>query len=508
MNTQRPEWNDANNALVGYGVSMVTLYYLRRYVAFLLDLFSASEMNSVMISGELETFLNDIANVLIENKKLAETEISDRDRKKILDGLGEAGSKFRTLIYDNSFSFGKKEVGIEKILELLGIAQKYIEHTIRSNRRDDGLYHSYNLMSVVNDDEIKITYIYVMLEGQVAVLSSGFLTTAESVKLLEALRKSALYREDQNSYILYPDRELAHFIDKNTIDNKDYRSSEILKKLVEKGNRDIVTADVKGGVHFSGNIKNAAVLKSKLNETALQGGLEFSEAEIQKVLDIYESVFNHKYFTGRSGTFYKYEGLGSIYWHMVSKLVLAVQETFYTALQNNAGKDDLAKLRSFYYEVKEGVGVHKSPDTYGAFPTDPYSHTPGFSGVQQPGMTGQVKEDLISRFGELGILVRNGEIIFNKELLNPDEFLTEEKVFQFYDVNGEKNSIKLQTGSLGFTYCQVPVVYIKSGAEKIMVHKFNDEKVELDEMKLSRELSKAIFNRDGSVIKIEVSSDF
>ncbi|NIM63936.1 MAG: hypothetical protein GTO30_20500, partial [Acidobacteria bacterium] len=29
MNTQRPEWNDANNALVGYGLSMVTLCYLR-----------------------------------------------------------------------------------------------------------------------------------------------------------------------------------------------------------------------------------------------------------------------------------------------------------------------------------------------------------------------------------------------------------------------------------------------------------------------------------------------
>ena len=33
MNTQRPDWNDANNALVGSGVSMVTLYYLRRYLA-------------------------------------------------------------------------------------------------------------------------------------------------------------------------------------------------------------------------------------------------------------------------------------------------------------------------------------------------------------------------------------------------------------------------------------------------------------------------------------------
>ena len=33
MNTQRPEWNDANNALVGPGVSMVTLCYLRRFLA-------------------------------------------------------------------------------------------------------------------------------------------------------------------------------------------------------------------------------------------------------------------------------------------------------------------------------------------------------------------------------------------------------------------------------------------------------------------------------------------
>ena len=34
MNTQRPEWNDANNALVGNGVSMVTFYYLRRFLVY------------------------------------------------------------------------------------------------------------------------------------------------------------------------------------------------------------------------------------------------------------------------------------------------------------------------------------------------------------------------------------------------------------------------------------------------------------------------------------------
>ena len=34
MNTQRPEWNDANNALVGKGLSVVTVAYLRRFIAF------------------------------------------------------------------------------------------------------------------------------------------------------------------------------------------------------------------------------------------------------------------------------------------------------------------------------------------------------------------------------------------------------------------------------------------------------------------------------------------
>ena len=43
LNTQRPEWNDANNALVGHGLSMVTLCYMRRYVRFLRELLAAEE---------------------------------------------------------------------------------------------------------------------------------------------------------------------------------------------------------------------------------------------------------------------------------------------------------------------------------------------------------------------------------------------------------------------------------------------------------------------------------
>ncbi len=48
----------------------------------------------------------------------------------------------------------------------------------------------------------------------------------------------------------------------------------------------------------------------------------------------------------------------------------------------------VGKIKDHYFEIKAGIGLNKSPELYGAFPTDAYSHTPGNAGVQQPGMTG------------------------------------------------------------------------------------------------------------------------
>jgi hypothetical protein len=47
MNTQRPEWNDANNALVGKGLSVVTVAYLRRFIAFWQEQLAGAEMDVV-----------------------------------------------------------------------------------------------------------------------------------------------------------------------------------------------------------------------------------------------------------------------------------------------------------------------------------------------------------------------------------------------------------------------------------------------------------------------------
>ena len=83
---------------------------------------------------------------------------------------------------------------------------------------------------------------------------------------------------------------------------------------------------------------------------------------------------------------------------MVSKLLLAVCETCYRAADGGSSREILGRLAAHYYEIRAGIGLNKAPDVYGAFPTDPYSHTPGNRGAQQPGMTGQVKEEIIARF--------------------------------------------------------------------------------------------------------------
>ena len=60
-------------------------------------------------------------------------------------------------------------------------------------------------------------------------------------------------------------------------------------------------------------------------------------AERAFMLDLFETTFDHRAFTGRSGTFFAYEGLGSIYWHMVSKLLLAAQECYQQAVADQRG---------------------------------------------------------------------------------------------------------------------------------------------------------------------------
>jgi hypothetical protein len=161
-------------------------------------------------------------------------------------------------------------------------------------------------------------------------------------------------------------------------------------------------------------------------------------------------------------------------------------------------------LLDHYYEINAGIGVHKSPKLYGAFPTDAYSHTPAGKGAQQPGMTGQVKEDVLSRFGELGVEVSDGKLGFNPRLLRKDEFLQESNIFHYIAIPTNKDSILISKDSLCFTYCQVPVIYTIADQDSLTVDFSNGATKTFNSLNLDTEISNKVFNRNGEVVQINV----
>ncbi|WP_299219079.1 hypothetical protein [uncultured Aquimarina sp.] len=505
LNTQRPEWNDANNALVGNGVSMVTLYYLRRFLKFFKNVFENTEDKDIEVSKELVAFYNNVKDTLKNHEELLSKSLSNIDRKKILDGLGMAGSNYRANIYDSAFSGKKETLKLDDLKTFIDLTLKYLNHSINANKRDDNMYHAYNLMTVENESEISITYLDEMLEGQVAVLSSGYLSSKDSLSLLDAMKNSNLFRVDQYSYLLYPNKELPKFTEKNIIPKEYVENSALLKQLIIDNNTQIIEKDVNGNYHFNGSFNNAESLKQELEKLSTKGYHILVEKYRSLVLDTFEKVFNHKSFTGRSGTFYGYEGLGSIYWHMVSKLLLAVQECCLKAINNKESDEVVGRLLEHYYEINEGIGVHKSPELYGAFPTDPYSHTPTGKGAQQPGMTGQVKEDILSRLGELGVTVKNSELQFNPCLLRIGEFLKDPKMFHYVDVNQNEKQLQLYKHELAFTYCQVPIVYSLSGENSVEITYINDSIISHTSLSLEASISQKLFERTGEIESIKVN---
>jgi hypothetical protein len=255
---------------------------------------------------------------------------------------------------------------------------------------------------------------------------------------------------------------------------------------------------VKGHDHFNGEFRNARELRARLDSEA---GISVQDKDT--LCSVYENVFNHRQFTGRSGAMYKYEGLGCIYWHMVSKLLLATTEVVRTASEESVGQELLEQLCTRFDDIKEGLGMHKSPALYGAFPVDPYSHTTGFSGVQQPGMTGQVKEDVISRFAELGVVVSGGEISFSPVMLKRDEFISTPRTWQF-SVGGSLQSEQLDAGSLAFSLCGVPVIYRLAEESRIQVLLHHGDTLAISGNGLGSELSQSLFMRDKHVRKVIV----
>jgi hypothetical protein len=505
MNTQRPEWNDANNALVGNGVSVVTLCDLRRYLRFLERLLDGAEDVSAAISCEVVVWLRGVSTILCAKRSLLRSaNLHDGDRKQLLDALGGEFSRYRDKVYAGGFS-GKQELRVGEIVELCDVALECVDHAIRANKREDGLYHAYSLLEFKRNG-VAVRHLHEMLEGQVAALSSGIVDAEEAVQLLSSLFEGRLYRSDQRSFLLYPERVLPRFVDKNVVPSDRVEAVPLLRELLEQKDGSLLEHDTLGVCRFHADFRNAHDVSAALDVLATRA--RWAEAvarDRQAVLDVFEATFEHQSFTGRSATMYAYEGIGCVYWHMVAKLLLAVQEVALRAEREGQPKHRREALVQAYYRIRDGLGFNKTVCEHGAFPTDPYSHTPRHAGAQQPGMTGQVKEGILTRFGELGVQVQEGVVRFRPLLLRRGEFRDEPGTYRFFDLDGQVQNIDVPVGGLAFSFCQVPIVYeVRDNGAWIAVTARDGEASRQRGDALDSAHSRALFERRGEIARIDV----
>jgi hypothetical protein len=504
MNTQRPEWNDANNALAGKGLSVVTTAYLRRFVAFWKAQLANAGPNAFLVNSAVANLFNDVQSVFETYRDHLESGFSARARWAVMEALGETATAYRAVVYDEGLPAAQVELTTQEIVAFLALAQSYIEHTLRANLRQDGLTHSYNVLHL-RHEEAAVENLYLMLEGQVALLSSGMLMPGEALKLLQGMRHSDLYRSDLHTYMLYPNRALQGFLQKNNVPADQVASSRLVSALTSAGDKRLLIRDEAGVYHFSGSFRNANDVAAVLDDLATEAAYQdLATAERSLILELFETTFNHRAFTGRSGTFFAYEGLGSVYWHMVSKLLLAAQERYQQAEAEGADRAITTALAEAYYDIRQGLGFNKSPAEYGAFPADPYSHTPMGGGARQPGMTGQVKEEILTRFGELGVSVRRGVLSFKPTLLRKDEYLPEASAFTYIDLAKRLRTVPIPANSLAFTVCQTPIVYVLGDSAEIEVRYGDSRTVTMPGSSLDAATSQHIFDRDGQIELLQV----
>jgi hypothetical protein len=219
---------------------------------------------------------------------------------------------------------------------------------------------------------------------------------------------------------------------------------------------------------------------------------------------LYESVFDHAAFTGRSGSFFGYEGLGCIYWHMMSKLRLAAIEAWIRACDEGAESEVIARLAQHYDDITAGLGAGLSPKVYGAFPSDPYSHTPSHAGVRQPGMTGQVKEDLVARRHELGVHVDDGRLTFRSPMPRMGKPLQS----TWRGAIGAQQDMEVPAGAVAFSVCGVPVVVQRGSSDRVVVTMVDGSVETAASRSLSKSASRSLFERSGSIQRIDVETSF
>ena len=119
-------------------------------------------------------------------------------------------------------------------------------------------------------------------------------------------------------------------------------------------------------------------------------------------------------------------------------------------------------------------------------------------------MTGQVKEDILSRLAELGVRIDGGILHFNPVLFESRELLREPAEFVFCDFADQSRTLPLEPGSFAFTVCQTPIVYQRAERTAIVIHRGEQRIVRENSLQLTRDETLSLQARAGEITRIDV----
>ena len=104
-------------------------------------------------------------------------------------------------------------------------------------------------------------------------------------------------------------------------------------------------------------------------------------------------------------------------------------------------------------------------------------------------MTGQVKEEVLTRWGELGLRVIDGRLSLAPGLLAPTEIVPPA---------GEGGP-----GRARFTYCGLPMVVAADESDSVVVERVDGTREVVDGLTMSTEQSHRVFARSPSIHAVE-----
>jgi len=285
--------------------------------------------------------------------------------------LGSAFSDYRATVVGSGFT-GTCTVTGEQLTELVDCACEHLDATIATARRPDGMFHSYNILHLnAPGESATVEYHSEMLEGQVAALSAGVLSDSEAVELMDCMLASSLYRPDIESFLLYPAVPPKSFLAKNVISEESCVSNALLVTCLEVGDTTIVLRDVSGVCRFAPELGDRSALLNALDNCESHSVLASLAVQHRaETVALYEEVFGHHSYTGRSSSMYAFEGIGSVYWHMVAKLLVGIQQTMGRVPGGEGADEGHERLTNLYWKIRAGMGPKKLARSWGAIPTD------------------------------------------------------------------------------------------------------------------------------------------